>query len=276
MIALLALVLMASSCRAQAPQELFSADMLARLRAARPGAAIAATRGEPLMLLTGEGGWQEGYVSLGRLYAYCRRAKPGNCERAKADFVRKVSKPPPAITPASLRLVLRERRYWDYFRTRPESRDGAMPVAERLGADLYVFLASDSPDAIAMVDEKALAALKLSRAEAWALALRQTQATLPALPTAAQLAESVVVYEGQRYLASLMLDREGWARLAAEAGPDLFVTAVSDEYVLVARRADGAGMDLFKQSVAEDCARQERCLSPNVYRFRSGGWAIAR
>jgi hypothetical protein len=275
--ALLALILAASACSARSPEERFSADLLGRFRAARPGAAISAKPGDPLLLLVAKGGgWEEGQISLSRIYGYCARATATECETVKAEFVRKLpGKAPAGIAPSRLRLVIRNRHYWDYFQTLPP-KDGGMAFAEPIGADLYAFLAADSPDAIMLVGKEELDRLKLGRAEAWALALRQTLGALPPLPTAALLARHVVVYQDQAYLASLLLDRDGWARLAAKVGPDLFVTVVSDQYVFIAKRPDGPSMDEFKKGVAQDCAEQERCLSPNVYRFRNGGLTIAR
>ena len=66
-----------------------------------------------------------------------------------------------------------------------------------------------------------------------------------------------------------------WRGIAAEAGPDLFVTAVSDHFVFVGSMPDGARLEAFKQTVREDCAAQQRCVSPNIYCFRDGRWMIA-
>ncbi|WP_298195094.1 hypothetical protein [Novosphingobium sp.] len=38
---------------------------------------------------------------------------------------------------------------------------------------------------------------------------------------------------------------------------------------------DGAKLDGFAETVRKDCAEQERCISPHIYRFRNGQWRIA-
>jgi hypothetical protein len=275
--ALLALILAGSACRAQSAEDRFSADMLARLRAALPGTTLTIKPGDPFALKTEGGSWREGEINFGRIYGYCQTAAAEACETAKADFVRRLPKTVPAgPAPADLRLIVRDRQYWNYLQGLPQSKDGDFAVGEPLGADLYVILAADSPDTIALVGQRGLKELHMSRDEAWALALRQTKAALPALPTPAQFAKGPVMYEGHDYGASLLVDRAGWARLAGEMGPDLFVTVVSDKFVFVGTMPDGPRLDAFKQTVADDCTQQERCVSPNIYRFRNGNWAIAR
>jgi hypothetical protein len=38
---------------------------------------------------------------------------------------------------------------------------------------------------------------------------------------------------------------------------------------------DGGKLTGLKRMVSEDCEKEERCVSPNVYRYREGRWAIA-
>lgn len=120
-----------------------------------------------------------------------------------------------------------------------------------------------------------LAPLGLTLPQAWAMALRQMKVILPPLPSPATLAEDAVAYEEQDYLPALLIDRQAWGELALQVGPDLFVTLVSDHYVMVGTLADGPPLEKFRESVRQDCAEQERCITAEIYRFRNGKWVIA-
>ena len=266
------LLLSAPVAAAGAPDErAFTAEMLRRLRAALPTASIEAAPDEPLTLRSKTKDGEDAQYNLHRIYGFCVQAEPADCDAVKAEYVQKLAVIPPKPTAASLRIIVRDREYVDYVRTQ---NTGAF--VKPIGDDLFTLLASDSPDQIAVVGESMLKELALSPAEAWDRARVQTRKALPALPAPEQLASSAVAYEGEEYQGSLLADLEGWARISASVGPDLFVTVVSDQFVMAAKMPDGAGLDAFRQTVAEDCAAQPRCISPNIYRFRNGRWAIAR
>ena len=84
-----------------------------------------------------------------------------------------------------------------------------------------------------------------------------------------------VVYELPEYAASLLARPDQWRALAEAVGPDLFVTAVSDQFVFVGMLPPGENLEGFRQTVRDDCASQERCISPNLYRWRDGRWIVA-
>ena len=115
----------------------------------------------------------------------------------------------------------------------------------------------------------------MSDAAAWQTATGQTRAILPALPDGKGLANEAAIFADGEYLASLLADTEAWRGIASDSGPDLFVAAISDYFVIAGIIPDGRQLRALKQNISEDCSKQERCVSPNVYRFRDGRWVIA-
>ena len=273
----LALIMMPIAACAAPPKD-FRAEMIARLAKLMPGATLSADPDDPLVILIKGGDWDEGAINLHRIEGYCRQASARDCETTKAEFVANVSHKPAKATPASLRLIVRDRDYKDYVddvsKKNPEKGDFA--TYRQIGENLFVFLAADSKEAIALVGDTTLKELGLTADQAWALAQTQTRAILPPLPDAKQLAKAATAYQDQEYLASLLVDLPAWEAIAAKVGPDLFVTAVSDQFVFVGTMPDGPKLSDFRKTVAEDCRAQQRCVSPNIYRFRGGQWVIAK
>jgi hypothetical protein len=276
-LALLALGAASAALVASRPRDLRS-EMMARLARAMPGAVLTLSPDEPLTILFKRANGEDGEFNLDAVAGYCRTASAADCEAMKADFVRKLSTPHPEPTPASLRLVVRDREYIDhviaYGAKSPEKGDFAK--YRPIGEDLYAVLAADGEETVALVGDVTLRKLGLTVDQAWALAEAQTSAILPPLPTPAKLRQSAFSYQDQPYLASMLIDLPAWKKIAAKVGPDLFVTVVADQLVFVGQGPDGPALDRFKKAVAEDCAAQERCISPHLYRFRDGGWAIAK
>ncbi|MBB4613078.1 hypothetical protein [Novosphingobium taihuense] len=219
-------------------------------------------------------------VNIGRIWTYCQAVAKSDCKDAKEEFARKSALRPPEGKLSDLRVTVRDQVYYDYVRG--PSSQGYRPAAKamdayarQIGDDLYEFLVLDSPETIALAGPEALKKLSISEDEAWRIAERQTAEKLPPLPTVEQLRENAVAFEEYEYLGSLLVQRDGFAELARELGPDLFVTAVSDGFVFVGLMPDGEGLQRFSKTVADDCAAQQRCISPNIYRFRDGQWRIA-
>lgn len=274
LVAAAALILMPGFAEATQSETDFGAEMRKRLAEHMTGASISANPADPLSATVKGGEWDEATVNFHRVHSYCQSASADDCEALKKEFVEKITKMPPAASKASLRLIVRDAQYIGYVRATEKS--DKLAHFEQIGEDLFALLASDSPDAIALVSDKGLKDLGLSRDEAWAIAASQTRALLPPLPTSAQLKSNPVAYQDNELLGSLLIDRAAWADLAKAIGPDLFVTVVSDQFVFVAVMPDGSRLDAFKKSVAEDCSGQARCISPNVYRFRDGQWVVSR
>ncbi len=258
-------------------EKAFAADMLRRLRTAMPGKTLTSDPADPLAItVTGDGPPKLDQINLHNIHAACEHATAAECREEKAEFVAATALPMAPITATDLRLVVRGADYVAaanaMFAKDPDRR----PLAEPIGDDLYAVLAADSPKSTALVSRPMLDPLKLSPAAAWALAARQTAAKLPPIPTPEKLKSGGTAMQGFDYTGSLLLDRKAWADLARKIGPDLFVTVVSDGFVLVGVRPDGPSLDAFKASVSEDCARLSHCISPHIYRFRDGRWTIAR
>lgn len=260
---------------ALADEARFRADMIEQFRKAYP--AIEFSPGpEDLQVKTKGGDWDDGVINLHRVFLFCRNASVDDCATVKAEFVGKIAQKPPALTTASLRIIVRDRGYIDYVEELEASSGQRMAVRRQIGEDLFALLASDSANTIAMVGDKGLSELGLSEGDAWQQAWRQTQAILPAIPEPEKFRSQAMAFESEEYLASLTADLEAWEKVAAVAGPDLMMTVVSDQFVFVGPMENGAKLAAFRKSVEEDCAAQQRCVSPNVYRFRDGRWAIAR
>ncbi len=256
----------------------FRAEMLVRLQAARPDLTLVPDPDDDLAILIMVDGVQEGVYNLHQLEDYCKRTTASDGEESKADYVAAMSIPSTPPSRASLRLVVRDEPYLaaleEFAATKPVSHDLTKP--RQIGDDLYAFLAADSETSVALINDKTLKELDLSGDEAWALAAAQTRAILPALPTPDRLATAAVMFEDENHLASLLFDLTGWAAISDKVGPDLFVTVVADTIVYAGILPDGPAFDDLKTAVAEDCAALQKCISPHVYRFRDGRWAIAR
>ncbi len=210
-LALLALGAASPAFAASRPRD-FRAQMMARFAKAMPGATLIADPDNSLTIFYKRAGEGEGAFHLDVLAGYCRTASATDCAAAKADYVRKMSALRPQPTPASLRLVVRDRAYLDhvdaYGAQSPERGD---PAKYRpIGGDLYAVLAADGEETIALIGDVALRKLGLSVDQAWALAEVQTRALLPPLPSPAKLRQSAAIFQGQAYLASMLIDLPAW------------------------------------------------------------------
>lgn len=260
-------LLSSTGCSAQVSDEQrFAAQMIRQIRQRLPGVEVA-QRDDPLTVSLKGGGRIETTINFGSLHRFCRQATAKECRAMRKEFLDTVLRVPPVATPASLRIAVRDAEYVQHV---PEI------VAEPIGEDLFAVLVSDSPDSVATVPPDMLAALGLTRAQAWERAWTQTRAGLPALTGGAALAQGARFYTDQSYLASLLADTKAWRAIAKAAGPNLLVTVVADNNLFVAVMPDGPKLEQFKQSVREDCATQPRCISPNLYRFRDGRWVVSR
>ncbi len=177
---------------------------------------------------------------------------------------------------ATLRVIVRDTEYVNgaleiYSRGSQATR----PLTRPIGDDLHAVIASDSPTQIAIITTMILADIGLTEEEAWEVAYTNTAAALPAIPSAEQLQANWVGYRLPEYAASLLANPEGWRPLSVAIGPELFVTAVSDQTVMIGLLPAGPELEQFKQAVRDDCAAAERCISPNLYRWRDGRWTIA-
>ncbi|MBD3728320.1 MAG: hypothetical protein IE933_01310 [Sphingomonadales bacterium] len=266
---------LASSCQAQPTEREFSEAMLPQMEAAMPGATLALDPDDPLTIrLSNWQGWEDAQINLHRIYGFCLNNPAKDCAAVKAEFVDHLAEKPPESSANSLRVIVRDRQYWDYIaQTFPDK--GKLPPHRQIGDDLLAILAFDNPKTIALAQPERLAELGLDEEAAWALARKQMAAILPALPDGAGLREQPVAFEDFEYLASLLDNTAGWDKVARDAGPDMFLTVVSDRFVFVGVMPPGQQLERFRRTVEDDCKAQPRCVSPNIYRFRDGRWVVA-
>ena len=272
---LVAIALFAASPADAADERAFGRAMLERMQAAMPDIELRIDPDDPLAIqIKIDGEWGGGTFNTHRIHSYCQTASAEECEAAAAEFASKIAIRPPEPAAADLRVIVRDREYLAYLlQAGPDAE--RQPLYRAIGDDLFAIVAFDSPDAIALALRPQLRGLGIDDDAAWQLAAAQTKAILPPLPSGAALHDNAVAFQEYEYLPSMLADTGAWRAIAAEAGPDLFVTAVSDYFVLVGTLPDGPDFDRFKQTVRDDCAAQQRCISPNIYRFRDGRWVIA-
>jgi hypothetical protein len=272
------MVVAAATCSpvAASNADQFRAEMIKRFAAAYPDRRF--TRGkEQLEIAVDAGKKEENTVNLHRVFYYCQNVPVKDCEIAENDLVSKIGKKAPDITPASLRIIVRDAQYVGYLEEleRKSKDKHLLAVRSRIGDDLFALLASDGPDTIATVGQDKLAEMKLTEAEAWPMAIRQTRPAMPAVPDGFSLKRSAQALQDYEYGASVLTDLAGWSKVSEVVGSDLFVTVVSDRFVFVGVLPDGPNLEKFRKTVQEDCATQPRCISPNIYRFRGGKWVVA-
>lgn len=273
----LSLLCLSLACCSAAPAEdRFARDMAQRFRDAKPGVSVTIDPRDALTLRVTMPGREPMTVMLDHLRHVCSHSTPADCASTKTEFVENtLALPPkPQFNRSQLRVVIRGKDYVDYVKSTMAGE--RLPVMHPVGEDLFAIVAAVTAKTTVLMSPARLRDLGLNPAEGWTLALRQTRATLPKLPTVAALRNAPIVFEHWPLAAALLIDLPGWARLSAAIGPDLFVTVVADDYVFVATKPDGVDFDGFKAAVVEDCEQQSRCVSPNVYRFRNGMWRIAR
>lgn len=264
------------SCAASETEADFTEALLTRFERAYPSAKFEIE--EPLVVRRNKGGENELAINLHRIWEYCKNV-PDDCERVRAEYIEKIAAiDEPKPEPGQFRIIVRDQQYVDNLDAMAKQNPDK-PVTslyERIGDDLYAILAADYPGSIALVGQERLNELKLANSAAFAQAFRQTQAALPAIPTPASIQLEGAVLEGKEYLATLLYDRAAWRGVSDIVGPDMFVTVVSDKFVFAGILPDGERLERFAKTVEEDCKVQERCVSPNIYRFRNGRWVLAR
>lgn len=258
---------------AASTEDSFTDEMLARLQSTMPGKTLHKSD-EPLVITSPETEESdEAFYNLHRIYLYCQNAPAEDCETQKQDYVTKLAKPLPKASKEALRIIVRDEDYVDYLRNAIAA--DSRTEYRQIGDGLYALIALDSPAAISVPDTETLKEMGLTQEEAWSLATEQTKAILPRISLDALKNRQPLAFENFEYLPAMLADTDWWASVVPQLSPDLFVTAVSDQFVFIAFMPDGPDMDNFKQTVQDDCRTQARCITPFVYRFRNGGWAVA-
>lgn len=264
-----------AAAKDQSPAE-FSKEIRAELRKLHPDWNMQVDPDEPLKLVVKNKGEEEWTIFLYRIYDYCRQVPKPDCALAKDQFVKKSDVRHGKITAKSLRIVVRNSDYAEQIEEFTRKRGKRMGYYRQIGDDLYIFIVSDAPDTIAYVGEENLEEMGLREEDAWDLAIVQTRSITNAPPSPEALERGMQVYEGAEYVGSMIGEPDGWRNLAKEVGPDLFVTVVDDQLVVVGVLPDGPQLDKIAAAAREDCRVSQRCISPHVYRWRKGRWVIAQ
>lgn len=272
---LLALLLLCpgASAQAQTGEADFTRQMAERFRTAFPGHSVEVT--EPLQLRIGLTP-EPITVNVGRLYNFCASATAQDCESTINHFVAgsvegftRLGTP---ITGAQLRLLVRNIEYCsDLRQAQPPGQPG--PIIHPFVPGLCTILMADFPTSMRSVTVAQLQAMGLEPDDAWALAERQTLATLPRPEALEELHDGVALLTGYDYLTSLMLNADGWRAAAAREGELLVAIPASNEMIVV-RRANVRDLDNLRSAVRDDMHTAERGISPNIYRWTATGWAL--
>lgn len=251
----------------------FAEQAIAQMQEAMPDANFEMEPGEPLQInVANTPHFEEGAINLHRVYGFCQEADKKACMGELRGLISLAMQEKPQSGADNLRIIVRDAAYWGYV---VETLPGeALPQHRQIGEDLYAILAIDSPTSIAIASPSTIAEIGLEPEAAWELAAEQTRAAIPPLPDPAAMEEQLFAYEGEEYMASILFDIEAWAAIAETAGPDLMITAVSEQFVITGLIPD-ENLDGMKEAVLADCNSAPRCISPHVYRFRGGMWVIA-
>lgn len=257
--------------------EAFAQAMTAMIRKELPDQTLTGDPADPLHVkIVKTATTEERHFYFDRIYRFCQQATPTDCEATKRQFVKALVtiQPPPAAN--HLRYAVRNAAYIDGIRAMDREHSGSgIGLVRPIGDDLYMVLVIDAKDTISIIGTKTLNDLGLSEEVAWDLAMAQTRAVIPRLPEASAVRKQWQGYEGKEYLGSLLALTDDWAELAQAVGPDLFVTVVSDQLVIIGVLPPGQRLNDLAKAVAADCQTQQRCISDHIYRFRDGKWVIA-
>jgi hypothetical protein len=252
----------------------FTEEIAARIAKGAPKAHV--TIAGPLTLKIKGGPKGEDQINLDRIQAFCATNSAEDCEATKTQFVTGAVEAATAdytITRERLRVVVRS---VDYARMVQDTlgKDGGTLVTRPVGDGLVAMLAADFPNTLSLVPARDLAPLHLSEAEAFELGRRNVLAHLPKLPTAADLKQRVIMFNGEDYDASLIL-ADGWGQLAHDTDGKLFMTVASDNDLVVGV-ADDEQARRLRAVAAEGFRAAERGISPEVYRWSERGWIAVK
>lgn len=256
----------------------FSADVAANLQSALPGREVRRDTLDPLKFIVLRKGKEgEFTLYLDRIWRFCQQASEEECKASRTEFIAKTLAPRDKPTARALRYVVRTSDYVAAIEEMGKKRKGEkLAFTKPIGGDLFMVLVVDSKDSVSVVGTATLKELGLTEDDAWLIAQPQTRSLLPKVPDAAAVAKQWTGYQGPQYMGSMLGLTEDWAWLAEKAGPDLFVTAATDQLVIVGIAPPGPEFDKLAKAVQEDCNAAERCITPHVYRFREGKWAVAQ
>lgn len=214
-------------------------------------------------------------INVGRIWSFCQNGSAEECEVAKARIVSGITKIGQPARCENVRLMVRDQGYLDDVRSAATPDKPFAAAFRQVGDDLYAILTVDSPEMTALANPATLTKLGPTAEKAWDMADRQPRAKLPMLPEFKTLLKKPAAFADGERLGRLLTQRNTFEKIAALVGPDLFVHVVFDGFVFVAALPDGPALEDFAATVSKDCAEQERCIPPHIYRFRNGQCRIA-
>ncbi len=275
--AIAAIALLAAPAMAQdrSAEREFAESVVPQVARVLPDVTIAPDADEPLQLnLSGHPEWDDASINLHRIYNFCLSATKEQCQTEIEGLLTVLAQDAPEYGPENLRIIVRDADYWSYvLEAWPE---GEMPAYQQIGDDLFAILALDSTSAITIAPLQDVEEMGLSLEQAWDTAWQQTRSAIPNVPIdeASDLTEGMVFFEGEEYVASVLYDLENWQKMAEQLGPNMVVSAISDQFAVLGI-IEPSLLDGFKEAVRGDCDSAPRCVSPNVYQLRAGMWRLA-
>ena len=192
----------------------FGQHMLKRLQAALPGTELRVAADDPLVIqMKLDDDWDGAVINTHRIFSFCRVASREDCDAAAAEFATNLDLRPPEPVSDDLRVIVRDQVYLDYLLQAGPDEDHRPPYRQ-IGEDLFAILAFDSPTTISLALRRQLRELGIDDEAAWQLAMAQTKAVLPVLPSGADLARQAVAFQEYEYLPSLLADMDAWSAIA--------------------------------------------------------------
>lgn len=280
--ALLSLLLAASSAACSAngdPQAVFTADLAARFTAAYPGVRVKIAG--PLTLQVGDDS-DPLTTNLDRIYNVCRANAADICEISKSEFVTNsaqtiAAQKDPAITAPrreNLRLLIRAASYCaESDRAVQSAATPSTLVYAPFTADTCILLMFDFPTSRRSASLEDLRTLGLTRDAAWEIAQAQVLSPLPKLASLDVEENAINAFADMSDITSLLLDKAGWAALAAKhPGKQVIVTMPDDGLLTLLIVGTKFGFDWVKTSARETFESAQRGISPLVYRWNETGW----
>jgi hypothetical protein len=250
----------------------FSTEMAERIAAAS-GTRVAVT--SPLELRGDTaGGGDPAQIFLDRIYQYCRRNSVEACESTKERFAASTAESlagMPPLTRERLRIVVRDAGYCAGIAGMLDKPEHA-PVIRPVAPGLCAVLVADYPHTRAVVNQEGLDKLKLPAAAAWLSGSERTRTENAGMLEQLDLDANAAMLTGGDYLPSVVLDIEGWRRLAARTHGTVMMAVPGDEGVFVNRLDRAGDLAALRKLVRDEYAASERGISPLIYRWSGDGW----
>ena len=241
----------------------------------RAGVAAKVTVREPLGLKV-SGGGRDVAVGLDRPWSSCQRQADG-CQAFTEEYLRQASKQlaviiqgEPPLEAKQLRLIVRNADYIDTIKKQlPDV------VARPLAGHLWLVLVADFPAAARPLAERELAALKLDKARAEAVALgncKQQIGTLDTLAKQPKGQEVAYLTPPNYYNGALLAAPADWAALAKRMKGRLLVTVPNDEMVLYIDDASLGGALVLQTLGQRIHDEAKRPVSTDILQWTANGW----